>query len=92
MPTYVALSILLPRSRTYALRAQLDLRDRVNLEDGWHAALQAGRPRRLSRTVGGVEEERAIDLNRNRGLIEVVTSAGQVLSAKELLVGSPGRV
>lgn len=44
------------RSRACALRAQLDLRDRVNLEDGWHAALQTGRPWRLPCAVGRVEE------------------------------------
>src|SRR5260370_12738213 len=72
--------------RTAALGAQLDLRDRVNLEEGWHPALQTWWPWRLPRTVGRVEEQRAIDLNRNRRLVELITRAGQVL-AKELLVG-----
>ena len=40
----------------YALRAQHDLRDGVNLKDGWHAALQTWRPWRLPGTVARVEE------------------------------------
>src|SRR5260370_2350020 len=76
--------------RTAALGAQLDLRDRVNLEEGWHPALQTWWPWRLPRTVGRVEEQRAIDLNRNRRLVEMITPPGQVLAKKMLVVGSLG--
>jgi hypothetical protein len=64
------------RSCTDTLRAEYDFADGVYFPDGGHAALQARRPWGLPDRMVGVEEERAIDLNRNRRLIKVVTGAG----------------
>ena len=68
------------------LRTQLDTAYWVNLPDGWHPALQARRPWHLPRTVGRVKEQGTVNLNGDRGLIEMVTSPGQILGRKKLFV------
>src|SRR5580765_1689013 len=64
----------------------------MNLPYGWHTTLQALRPGSSAGRMRHVEKERSFDLDRYRGIIEIVSKAGKFRGPKEFLECASGGI